>query len=423
VGDLPDHADRVCLHGRLVQRGETGGVLAGEGGEIAAFGWAPALREGQSGDLVEIEGRLAEGRLRVERLRVLAPALAVPGEGGWPGLVQAQAALRRVLDLRARVLRAVREHFEGGGFLEVETPSLVLAPGQEAQIQLFQTTFHGRQPLDCCLLSSPEHHMKRLLGAGCERLFQIARAYRNGERSPLHHPEFSMLEWYRAYASYEEIMADAEQLVAAVGAAVCGSTRLRYQGREVELAPPWPRLGVGEAFAAYAGLELDGDLPIEEFRRRARSCCASVDTADGWEEIFFKVLLEKVEPGLAALGRPVLLKDFPAGLAALAKLRPADRLAERVEVYVAGFELANGFTELNDPREQRQRFAEERRKRAASGYPLHPVDEDFLAMMELGMPPAGGMALGLDRLVMLLGDLRTIDEALAFPFGPAEGRL
>lgn len=265
--------------------------------------------------------------------------------------------------------------------------------------------------------------MKRLLGAGCERIFQLGRAFRNGERSALHNPEFTMLEWYRAYASYEEIMGDVEELVAAVSREVRGTTLLEYQGRRVNLRPPWRRLTVREAFGEFAGLDLDLGASAEEFRRQARDTCPSVDTEDTWEEIFFKVLLDRVEPGMAAAGRPVLLKDYPASMAALAKLRPVDQVAERVEAYVAGLELANGFTELNDPREQRQRFMEERRKRAAIGYPLHPVDEDFLQMMELAMPPAGGMALGVDRLVMLLADAGRIDEVIAFPFDHAEGCL
>jgi lysyl-tRNA synthetase class 2 len=265
--------------------------------------------------------------------------------------------------------------------------------------------------------------MKRLLGAGCERIFQLGRAFRNGERSSLHNPEFTMLEWYRAYAGYEEIMEDVEGLVATVAREVRGATLIPYQGREVELAPPWPRLTVREAFARFAGLELDFGLDIEAFRRQAKGSCPSVDSEDGWEEIFFKVFLEKVEPGMAAEGRPVLLKDYPPSMAALAKLREGDQVAERVEAYIGGLELANGFTELNDPQEQRRRFAEERRKRTAKGQPLHPLDEEFLQMMELGMPPAGGMALGVDRLLMLVADAGQIDQVMAFPFEHTEGGL
>ncbi|MCC7264467.1 MAG: EF-P lysine aminoacylase GenX [Candidatus Latescibacteria bacterium] len=328
--------------------------------------------------------------------------------------------MHRALELRAQVLAAIRGYFGQAGFLEVETPSLVPAPGQEAHLQLFETTFHGREPLSCFLVSSPEHHMKRLLGAGCERIFQVGRAFRNGERTASHNPEFCMLEWYRAYASYEEIMVDVEELVAAAGRAVCGSAAITYQGRGLDLSPPWPRMSVREAFGAYAGFELDFGASREHFQAQAGRVCASVDTTDTWEEIFFKMLLEKVEPGMTATGRPVLLKDYPASMAALAKIHPSG-VAERVEAYAGGLELANGFTELNDPVEQGRRFDAERAKRAALGYPVYPLDVDFLAMLALGMPPAGGMALGVDRLVMLLADAAHIDEVIAFPFALAEG--
>ena len=331
--------------------------------------------------------------------------------------------MRKNLELRAAILRQTRAFFAARGFLEVETPLLVRAPGQEAHLELFRTEFSGTAPLPCFLISSPELHMKRLLGSGFERIFQVCRCFRNNERSPLHNPEFTMLEWYRAHAGYEEIMEDAEELVAQVCRQVLGTTRICRQGRAVELAPPWGRLTVRQAFAACAGIDLDACAGAGEFRRQAPRACPSLDSRDSWEEIFFKILLEKVEPALAARG-PVFLKDYPAGMAALARLKEEDRrVAERVEAYVAGVELANGFSELNDPREQRQRFAAERHKRRERGLPLHPLDEEFLRMMEQGMPRAGGMALGVDRLVMLLAGASSIDEVLAFPFAEAEERL
>ncbi|MBI2505437.1 MAG: EF-P lysine aminoacylase GenX [Candidatus Latescibacteria bacterium] len=419
IDSLPEEGGWVRLHGRLIECSDQGGLLGDGRGQVPCLWDTPAAGL-HCGDIAELEGQIRGGVLRVEKLKVLAPALRPPGEGEGAHREQKNGELRSVLALRARVMRAIRNYFAEEDFLEVETPILVRAPGQEAHLLLFETEFRGGTAEACCLVSSPELHMKRLLGTGCGRIFQLSRAFRNGERSALHHPEFTMLEWYRAYASYEEIMADVERLVAAVSRAVRGTTQLEYQGRQVELAPPWIRLTVQEAFRRFAGLNLDFASSREVFLRQARGNCPSVDTGDSWEEIFFKVFLEKVEPALA-LGKPVLLKDYPACMAALAKIAADGQVAERVEAYVGGLELANGFTELNDPREQRRRFGSERLRREEQGYPLHPQDEEFLQMMEQGMPPAGGMALGVDRLVMLMGDAAVIDEVIPFPFDLTEG--
>lgn len=417
----PAEGETVRLHGRLIRCGEGEGVLSAEWGQLRCR-WKAPVAVRYSGDLVELEGRMGKDGVQVSALRVLVPALQMRDQGGREDCERKNAAKRANLLVRARVLQAIRSFFVGARFLEVETPALVHAPGQEAHLLLFETTFKGQTNLPCCLISSPEHHMKRLLGAGCERIFQLSRSFRNGERSEVHNPEFTLLEWYRAYASYEEIMVDVEHLVASVCLAVRGTTRIEYQGRSLDLTPPWERLRVQEAFGRFAGVDLKLGSSTEEFYLQVRDHCPSVDTRDTWEEIFFKVFLEKVEPAMAA-GRPVLLKDYPASMAALAKVVAGEQVAERVEAYVGGLELANGFTELNDPLEQRRRFMVEREKRTAQGYPLHPLDEGFLQMLELGMPPAGGMALGVDRLVMLLADVPRIDEIIAFPFDDAEGSL
>ena len=316
------------------------------------------------------------------------------------------------------MLKEIRVFFNNREFLEVETPALVWAPGQEAYLQLFETEFQGgKDRKRGYLITSPEHHMKRLLGGGEDRIFQICRCFRNGERSGQHNPEFTMLEWYRAYASYEEIMVDVEELVVHVARTIRGAGVIPYQDKGLDLEKQWPRLTVFEVFRKCAGIDLRNCTTPEVFRCLAVDLgYESVTVEDSWEDVFFKIFLEKVEPYLDPLG-PVFLQDYPARLAALAKLKQEDpEVAERVEVYVAGLELANGFTELNDPLEQRQRFLEEQQKRRQAGYPVHPLDEAFLAMLEQGMPPAGGMALGIDRLVMLLADAASIDEAIAFPF-------
>ena len=325
--------------------------------------------------------------------------------------------MRKRLVVRAAVLRAMREFFIGQGFLEVETPSLVQAPGQEPYLQVFQTTFKGDAEIPLFLITSPEHHMKRLLGGGFDRIFQICRCFRNGERSGVHNPEFTMAEWYRAGAEYSAIMDDTENLVAHVTRTVLGTTEIAYQGMLFDLAPPWARLTVRQAFKEFAGISLEDCRGVDEFRLCARACdCHSVSPGDTWEDIFFKIFLEKVEPALRGKGT-IFLTEYPASMAAMAKLKESDpTVAERVEAYIAGLELANGFTELNDPQEQRQRFATDRQKRCQAGFAVHPLDGEFLEMLEQGMPPAAGIALGVDRLVMLLTDAAEIADVISFPF-------
>jgi len=390
----------------------------GDGYGRVRFRWTGKPTAARAGDIVEVQGRVADGELLVGRMGLLAPFVDSQGRSadgqGWDRDVSAR---RENLRVRAAALQAIRGFFTARDFLEVETPILVRAPDQEAHLQVFQTEFRGETTVPGFLITSPEHHMKRLLGEGFERIFQVCRCFRNGERSATHNPEFTMVEWYQAYASYEEIMDDVEGLIAHVARRVRGTGEIQYQGTSLHLETPWKRIDVRQAFRAHAGIDLHACEGVEELRRQARALGhRSVTPEDSWEAAFFKIFLEKVEPVLAQQGT-VLLKDYPARLAALAKLKEDDlRVAERVEAYVGGLELANGFTELNDPQEQRQRFLRERQKRLEEGFPLHPLDEDFLAMMGRGMPPAGGMALGVDRLVMLLTDAASIDEVMAFPF-------
>jgi lysyl-tRNA synthetase class 2 len=410
---LPPWASQVYLCGRLVGLEEGRGWLADAEGAVD-FTWLggtsmPARR----GDIVELMGRVVEGQLEVLEMRLLAPALRPWEAGEWQRFNANDRALQKNLQVRAAVLGEIRRFFAEQGFLEVETPVLARVPGQEVHIELFETDMGEGTP--ACLLSSPEHHMKRLLGVGLEKIFQVGRAFRRGERSALHHPEFTLLEWYRAYASYEEIMADAEELVAGICRAVLGRERIAWRGQDIELNRPWPRLSVNRAFGDYAGLDLHCCASVAEFRQQALALgYASIGATDSWEDIFHKVLLEKVEPALKDLGA-VFLVDYPSSMAALAKLKSGDpRLAERAELYVGGVELANGFTELNDPAEQRRRFVQAQGCRQQQGSPVYPLDEEFLAMMERAMPPAGGMALGVDRLVMLLVDAACIDQVMAF---------
>ena len=291
----------------------------------------------------------------------------------------------RRLRLRSRVIRAVRRFFEADGYLEVETPCRIPAPAPELHIDAPAAD-------GWFLQTSPELCMKRLLAAGCPRIFQICRCFRSGERGRRHLPELTMLEWYTAGNNYLDLMNDCQRLVAAVARELGRGAKLVYQGGEVDLTPPWERLTVAEAFKRYAGIsEVQA---LEEGR-------------------FDEIMGLEIEPHLGR-ARPVFLCDYPAPCAALARLRPDDSgVAERFELYIAGLELCNGFSELTDPAEQRRRFAAEAEARRRAGKAVYPVAEPFLSDLSR-MPPAAGNALGIDRLVMLFADAAAIDEVVAF---------
>lgn len=358
------------------------------------------------GDIVEVEGRLKAGRFNARALRVLAPS-----RDTVPVL---SPETRGRLRQRAEIIAGIRRFFDREGFVEVETPVLVPQPGMEPHLKAFQTTDDARPFF---LHTSPEYAMKRLLAAGFERIYQICKAFRNEPASRMHSPEFSLLEWYRAYADYTDIMVDAENLIAQLATDACGEPVIRTARHTVDLTPPWQRLTVRDALFHYAGITADPHLQTATFIRQAHAKGhATVGENDSPDLAFFKVFLDGVERHLGTQ-KPAILCDYPAPMAALAKRKAsAPDLAERFEIYIAGVELGNAFTELNDPDEQRQRLTEEAAQRIREGNPAHPIDERFLSALECGMPPSGGIALGVDRLVMLLTGASSIREVVAFPF-------
>ena len=400
----------VAVRGRLLHFAEGQGRIADESGGIdfVVKTWIEGIK---AGDIVELYGIVVEGVIDVTQARLLAQSNAEWCQGDWARFHA--NGLWANMRVRAAVLDAVRDFFRNANFLAVDTPTLVRASAQEEHIQLFATEYRGHKEQEQLYLApSPELYMKRLLGVGFERIYQISHSYRNGEIGPQHNPEFTLIEWYRAYASYEEIMADVENLIVHVVESVLGQSSVVRAGREISLQPPWERLSVGEAFAGWASVDLDACADAESLFRRARALgYASAKREDSWEDLFHKILLEKVEPELAKLGA-VHLFDYPRQLAALAKLKEGDpAVAERTEAYLGGVELSNGYTELNDPAQQRERFARDAQPGGA------PADEAFLAAMERGIPPAGGVALGLDRLVMVVAGASCLDEVIAFPLG------
>jgi elongation factor P--(R)-beta-lysine ligase len=316
--------------------------------------------------------------------------------------------LTDLLQLRQTTLDAVRRFFRAEGFIEVETPMLVPSPGLEPHLDPFRLTGGAYLP------TSPEYAMKKLLAAGSGSLFQISKAFRDEPANPQHLPEFTMLEWYRVGADYRVTMQDTERLCAAVATAVTGGTRLRRQGGSLDLTPPYERLSVREAFRRFAGMTLTFGESADELRSAARRAdCPDIADDDTWDEMFFKVFLRHVEPKLGR-ERPTLLYDYPARMAALARIKGDDAtVCERFELYAGGLELANAFSELTDPVEQRRRFDADNAERRSLGRPELPIDHELIAALERGLPECSGNALGLDRLIMLLVDEPDIRNVVA----------
>ncbi len=331
-------------------------------------------------------------------------------------------ARRPTLEGRARIVAAIRRFFAARDFLEVDTPALQVSPGIEPHLMAFATEVVGPDGgrVTRHLHTSPEFAMKKLLVAGLPRIFQFAHVFRNGERSATHHPEFTMLEWYRAGASYRDLMDDCEMLLRDALTA-SGSAALTWQGRQSDPTLPWQRLTVAEAFARFCGIDLLATAPdpqrpsLDLLAAAAHRAGTAPHPGDDWEDLFFRLFLEHIEPHLGCPA-PTILYDYPVSLAALSRAKPEDkRLAERFELYVCGLELANAFGELTDAATQRTRFAADRaRKRALYGYD-YPQDEDFLAALAHGMPESAGIALGIDRLVMLATGAASIEDVLWVP--------
>lgn len=326
------------------------------------------------------------------------------------------------LKARSAVTRALRAWFDAQGFVEVETGVLQVSPGNETHLHAPRTTLTtaAGDHLTRYLRTSPEFACKKLLAAGEQKIVEFARVFRDRERGVLHLPEFTMLEWYRAGGSYEAVMADCITVIANAARAT-GIPRFSFRGRQADpLAEP-ERLTVTAAFERFAGIDLLNTIVGREGDRTALAEAARervrITDDDTWSDIFSKVLVEHVEPHLGQ-GRLTVLSDYPAPEAALARISPSDsRVAERFEIYACGVELANGFGELTDAAEQRIRFAQAMDDKQIRYGERYPLDEDFLAAVAR-MPEAGGVALGLDRLVMLASGASRIDQVVWTP--PAE---
>ncbi|WP_376704865.1 EF-P lysine aminoacylase EpmA [Mesorhizobium sp. ISC25] len=337
----------------------------------------------------------------------------------WTPHVHADRRPRLIL--RNAIAAGMRDWFARRDFVEVETSALQVSPGNEAHLSAFATEAIGpdgaRQPL--YLHTSPEFACKKLLAAGEERIFSLGAVWRNRERGPLHHPEFTMLEWYRVGETYESLMRDCAELVA-LAAERAGAKRFSFRGREADPFAEPERLSVAEAFMRHAGIDLLATVAADGSTDRAGLHAALVQARlrtapdDNWADLFSRVMVEKIEPALGQ-GRATILFGYPISEAALARPSADDpRTAERFELYCCGVELANAFGELTDPAEQRRRFAAEMDEKQRVYGERYPIDEDFLATLAI-MPQASGAALGFDRLVMLATGALRIDEVIWTP--------
>jgi len=335
--------------------------------------------------------------------------------------------------VREKVLTAIRRFFLDRKFHEVETPYLTGSLPPESYLEIFETTLlnRKREGRRAFLPTSPEPFLKKLLVAGIGNCFALPKSFRNTEdMSSTHNPEFTILEWYRVNADYTDIMDDCEELLTFVnaylqrtsnGKITAKPTELIYQGKRISLAPPWERLTMCEAFKTYADIDFPKALTLKQLAPIAKKKGYRVGD-DVWEKLFHQIFFNEIEPHLGK-GRPTIVYDYPAELAALSRKKKSDpRFAERFEFYIEGLELGDAYSELTDAAEQLARFRGEDAERKRLGKIPHPIDLDFVEALRVGMPPAGGIAVGVDRLVMLYADVTDIADTLFFPAGDLFGK-
>ena len=412
--DLEDVTGRVQLLAELERMGE-------EAYEV--------VRTVSIGDLVGVQGtafrtRRGELSLQVAEWTFLAPC-RLPFPDRHHGLQDVEVRHRqRYLDLmtdaearerfiaRARMIASIRRSLDDADFVEVETPVLQPLYGGAAARPF--VTHHNTLDRDLYLRVATELYLKRLVVGGLEKVYELGKDFRNEGVSHKHNPEFTMLEFYEAYADCEDVMGRTEQLVVAAAEAVCGSTKVTIKGQEVDLAGPWPRITLGAAIEEKTGINpmtLGRDpAPLEAYLKSQ-----GIDTSRDktWAQLVDHLLSHFVEPTLIA---PTFIVDYPVELSPLSRRKPGeDGVVERFEAFCGGMEISNGFSELNDPDDQRARFEEQAEMGRAGDDEAHPVDEDYVTALEYGLPPTGGVGLGIDRLAMLLTGQETIREVVLFP--------
>ena len=380
------------------------------------------------GDIIGVSGKLfrtksGEPTLEVESLTLLAKSLQ-PLPEKWHGLADVDKRYRqRYLDLianaetketfqvRSRIIAAIRDFLNQRGFLEVETP--VLQPSAGGALARPFTTHHHALDQDFYLRIALELHLKRLLIGGFDRVYELGRIFRNEGVSTKHNPEFTMLESYEAYVDYNDVMSMVEEMVSEVCQQVLGSDKVEFGGEIINLKPPWQRLELRQAIIKYAGIDFEKYPDADSLRAEMLKLKMEVDPQKDRGRLIDELISTFVEPNLM---QPTFLADYPVEMSPLAKTKPDnDRLVERFEAFAGGMEIANAFTELNDPIEQRERFIRQQKVREGEAEVEETIDQDFLLALEYGMPPAGGLGVGIDRLVMLLTGQQSIREVILFP--------
>ena len=318
---------------------------------------------------------------------------------------------RRTLLMRSRIVSMTRRFLEDRRFLEVETPTFHPIPGGAAAKPF--VTHHNALDVDLFLRIAPELYLKRLVVGGFERVFEIARVFRNEGLSPRHNPEFTMLELYQAYADYHDMMDITEALVAHLATELLGTTKLTYGGRELDVTPPWPRATIGDLIAEHTGRRVTVDMPVAELRTIAGELGVHIEPGYGPGKIILEIYEKTTE---AKLWGPIFVLDHPKEVSPLARdHREVPGMVERFEGILAGRELCNAYSELIDPVEQRARFEDQVVQKAAGDDEAMDLDEDYVRALEYGLPPTGGLGIGIDRLVMLLTDTPTIRDVILFP--------
>lgn len=322
--------------------------------------------------------------------------------------------LKKIYETRLQILRLIREFFWSQDFVEAETPIALRLPGQEPYLNPMPVEFLDPRLKShrFYLRTSPEYALKKLLATGYEKVFEIGKCFRNEESfGGNHNPEFTMIEWYRAPGTYMDFMDDTEKLFKYVGEKL-SIDKLKYREHEVDLLLPWQKISVKDLWKKYIGVNLDGYLQTEPMRRLVAELGYQVSDSDEYEDLFYKIFLNKIESQLG-VERPTFVYDYPAQMCSLSKKCANDPLyAERAELYVGGLELANGFGELVEAAAQRENLEKDKALRERLNRPTWEIDRDFIAALESGIKPAGGIALGVDRMVLLFTGARDINEVI-----------
>ena len=319
---------------------------------------------------------------------------------------------------RALIVAAMRGFFASKGFLEVFTPSFVNLPGMEPYLNPlpYEFTDEKGKRFKGFVITSPEYALKKLLSRGFPKLYEITKVFRQGESfGPLHNPEFTLVEWYRPHSNYRKIMQDTEELVCAACLAVHNTLTIKYGNRRIDLSGPWRRISVKSAFQQWAHIDLDRCKTLAGFKKQAGKRNYPIPANVNWDDLFYLVFLNEIEPQFPK-DKPIIVYDYPLPQAALAKrISPKSFYAQRFEAYIGGIEIANAFSELTDWREQYNRLKSERAVRKKLGKETYAIDADFIQALKNGMPETGGIALGIERLQMILLNVQDINKLLPFP--------